>query len=89
MTITLNPRVAPARKRLVLDAATDGRRVLLTVPFAPEVSTALREAGATWFAPRRAWLAPVAGAKALQSALDGLARSLRQFDGSAARGEPA
>ncbi|HEU0202294.1 MAG TPA: SNF2-related protein, partial [Burkholderiaceae bacterium] len=84
MTVTLNTPVAPARKRLVLDAASDGRRVLLTVPFALEVSTALREAGATWFAPRRGWLASGAGVEALQGAVECLARSLRQFDGSGA-----
>lgn len=48
--------VAPALKPMVQRVLCDGRRMGLVTPFEPQITQLLRECGASWFAPCRAWV---------------------------------
>jgi superfamily II DNA or RNA helicase len=85
MQAVLNPPVAPASKPVLLDAAGDGLRLAVSVRYAPEIAAALKDAGCVWFAPRRAWLAPVERAESITRALLGAARALPHMEAAGLR----
>lgn len=77
--------VAPARRPLVTRAVSDGRRIGLATTFGDGVGQLMRELGASWSAPRRMWVRPVDGMKALLEDLEAQAPRFPDHDFAAVR----